>query len=172
MPNVSQCSTCNTFVTVADRSSDASICPACQQPLPVEEMSYDLPAPSRSQHKEGAYKILVPLIYIVLFLPIVFMIYYLTVPASEHANQKKEFGTLRITMAVAVKAGREAWVEIDGKRKANWTANKNQVELRLLEGRYTVKVVSVNQGSRRTLYEGEVEVPPNQIKEMRMEPGK
>jgi hypothetical protein len=235
---------CLSFVTVEDKSPDTVICPTCQHPLSVEEPSSDSPSLPKHQPSEGKYKIFVPLIYVVLFLPTIFTIYYLAASADKPAPiqekgtptekprqapdpkpkpkprgsssekphkdspsptspppdpdeskldtppgtgllpppdslapppriiETKECGSLRITMANAVKTGVEAWVEIDGKRKAVWKANKTQVELNLPEGRYTVKIVWMIQRVRQTLYEDEIEILPDRVKEVRLNPGK
>jgi hypothetical protein len=87
-------------------------------------------------------------------------------------RELKEFGTLRLTTLARVKDGVQAWVEIDGERKANFQVGSTQVELRLVEGRYGVKVVSIYQSKRLTIYEGEVEITANRVKEVPVEKGK
>jgi hypothetical protein len=97
------------------------------------------------------------------------------IPALEVAPApriKLVYGTLRLVTSVAVKDGVEAWVEIDGKKEKTWKVGSFQVELKLATGVYMVKVIALFKGVRRTVYEGEVEITVNKLKEVSVEPGK
>jgi len=80
--------------------------------------------------------------------------------------ETKEFGTLRLTTMFAVKSSVEAWVYIDGVRKTEWKFGKTEVEMKLVAGQYAVKVVATHQGVRRVVYEGEIEISANKVKEV------
>lgn len=81
-------------------------------------------------------------------------------------------GLLRLTSRTAVRANATVWVEVDGKREKAWKEGTAEVELRLLEGEHAVKVVSVYQGVRRTIYDDRVEVQPDRTTSVRVEPPK
>jgi hypothetical protein len=80
--------------------------------------------------------------------------------------ETKEYGTLRLTTMFAVKSSVEAWVYIDGVRKTEWKFGKTEVEMKLVAGQYAVKVVATHQGVRRVVYEGEIEISANKVKEV------
>jgi hypothetical protein len=76
---------CLSFVTVEDKFSDKVICPTCNHPQSVEEQTPDSPPLPKNQPNEYVYKILVPLIYVVIFLPLIFAVYYFVISADKHA---------------------------------------------------------------------------------------
>ncbi len=71
-----------------------------------------------------------------------------------------EFGTLRLTTMAPVRADVQAWVEINGKKEVDFKTRSTQVELRLHEGRYAVKVVAVYQDMKRTVLKVMSRLPP------------
>jgi hypothetical protein len=79
-------------------------------------------------------------------------------PAGPGAAPQVRNGILLLKAHGAVKAGVQAWVEVDGKRVADWPVGTIEQRLTLAAGQYRVAVYSIYEKVRRTIYEGLVTV--------------
>lgn len=76
-------------------------------------------------------------------------------------GSKTTDGTLILRTKAPVAAGVEAWVEIEGKRKADWKAGTKEVSLALAAGDYRIAVYSVANKVKRIVFDETVAVPPD-----------
>jgi len=64
------------------------------------------------------------------------------------------------------------WVEVDGRRAAEWPVGQREVRVRVDPGERHVRVVSDYRGVKRIVLDERVSVPPDRTKEVMVNPPK
>ena len=77
---------------------------------------------------------------------------------------KEEYGQLTLTSARAILRGVEAWVEVDGKRAADWKVGTTQVTVRVTAGTHTIRVLSLYQKTQLVIFDQQVEIMADERK--------
>ncbi|HYH66974.1 MAG TPA: hypothetical protein VD866_19925 [Urbifossiella sp.] len=90
-----------------------------------------------------------------------------TTPAPKKSSPppaKEEFGQITLTSAKAILKGVEAWVEVDGKRVADWKVGTTQVTVRVTAGTHAVRVLSVYQKTQQVIFDQQVVITADERK--------
>jgi len=80
--------------------------------------------------------------------------------------------TLLLRHSAPIVKGAEVWVEVDGRRAAEWPVGQREVRVRVDPGERHVRVVSDYRGVKRIVLDERVSVPPDRTKEVMVNPPK
>jgi hypothetical protein len=75
-------------------------------------------------------------------------------------------GVLLLRIGTPLLDGVDAWVEIDGKRAANWKVKTTELKLPLPAGTYQVAVRSIYEGVKRTFFDSKVTIAARETKDI------
>ncbi|HEX5270334.1 MAG TPA: hypothetical protein VFW33_07605 [Gemmataceae bacterium] len=87
----------------------------------------------------------------------------LAVNPAPAADVQAKTGTLLLRTRVPVIEGAQAWVEVDGRRAAEWPVGSSEVRLALAAGSCRVTVLSIYRGVRRTIFDRPVTVAADDV---------
>ena len=85
-------------------------------------------------------------------------------------TQRSATGILALSTKTPVMKGVDAWVEIDGKRSAEWKVGTDRLELELAPGTYRVSVHSNYRGMHRRIFDKSIEVARDRTKTVNVGP--
>ena len=92
-------------------------------------------------------------------------------PKPDLSEPRKEpDGFLVLRSSVPIIQGVNAWVEIDGVRRADWKVGTTQVQLSLPAGTYRVAVYSIYRNKKSTIYDGQATVREDTLSTVKVGP--